>query len=99
MEMLTTMITPYRADGSVDYETAEKYVEWYYNAGLDGIFAICQSSEIFFLSLEERVELNRRVYRKAKELEKSGTRKFTVVSSGHISDTIEEQARELCALY
>ena len=31
MEMLTTMITPYRADGSVDYETAEKYVEWYYN--------------------------------------------------------------------
>ena len=99
MEMLTTMITPYRADGSVDYETAEKYVEWYYNAGLDGIFAICQSSEIFFLSLEERVELNRRVYRKAKELEKSGTRKFTVVSSGHISDTIEEQARELCAVY
>ena len=99
MEMLTTMITPYRADGSVDYETAEKYVEWYYNAGLDGIFAICQSSEIFFLSLEERVELNRRVYRKAKELEKSGTRKFTVVSSGHISDTIEDQARELCAVY
>lgn len=99
MEMLTTMITPYRADGSVDYETAEKYVEWYYNAGLDGIFAICQSSEIFFLSLEERVELNRRVYKKAKALEKSGTRKFTVVSSGHISDTIEEQARELRAVY
>lgn len=99
MEMLTTMITPYRADGSVDYETAEKYVEWYYNAGLDGIFAICQSGEIFFLSLEERVELNRRVYKKAKALEKSGTRKFTVVSSGHISDTIEEQARELRAVY
>ena len=67
MEMLTTMITPYCADGSVDYETAEKYVEWYYNAGLDGIFSVCQSSEIFFLSLEERVELNRRVYKKAKD--------------------------------
>ena len=52
MEMLTAMITPYREDGSVDCETAEKYVEWYYNAGLDGIFAICQSGEIFFLSLE-----------------------------------------------
>ena len=99
MEMLTTMITPYLADGSVDYETAEKYVEWYYNAGLDGIFSVCQSSEIFFLSIEERVELNRRVYKKAKELEKSGNRKFTVVSSGHISDTIEEQVRELRAVY
>ena len=33
-----------------------------------GIFAVCQSSEIFYLSLEERVELNRIVYKKAKEL-------------------------------
>ena len=58
MEMLTTMITPYRPDGSVDIETALKYVDWYYESGLDGIFAVCQSSEIFFLSLEERVALN-----------------------------------------
>ena len=99
MKMFTTMITPYKKDGSVDFETAEKYVDFYYNAGLDGIFAVCQSSEIFFLSLEERVELNRRVYKRAKELEASGNRKFTVVSSGHISDTLEDQARELNAIY
>lgn len=95
MEMLTTMITPYKKDGSIDYETAEKYVDWYYKNGLDGIFAVCQSSEIFYLSLEERVELNRRVYKRAKELD----RDFLVVSSGHISDTLEEQARELNAIY
>ena len=99
MEMFTTMITPYNEDGSVDYATAEKYVDFYYNAGLDGIFSVCQSSEIFFLSLEERVELNKRVYARAKELEAKGERKFTVVSSGHISDSIEDQARELCAVY
>ena len=28
MEIITTMITPYRADGSVDFETAEKYVDF-----------------------------------------------------------------------
>ncbi len=95
MEFLTTMITPYKEDGGVDYDTAEKYVDWYYEAGLDGIFAVCQSSEIFYLSLEERVELNRRVYKRAKELNKD----FVVVSSGHISDTIEEQAKELNAIY
>ena len=95
MEMLTTMITPYRADGSIDYEMAEKYVDWYYEAGLEGIFAVCQSSEIFFLSLEERVELNRRVYNRAKALSKD----FVVVSSGHVSDTIEDQAKELNAIY
>ena len=95
MEMLTTMITPYKADGSVDYDTACKYVDWYYKNGLDGIFAICQSSEIFYLSLEEKVELNRRVYERAKSLCKD----FLVVSSGHTSDTIEEQAKELNAVY
>ncbi len=99
MEIITTMITPYHADGSVDYETAEKYVDWYYEQGLDGIFAVCQSSEIFFLSLEERVELNRRVYARAKELERKGGRPFAVVSSGHVSDTVEGQAAELNAIY
>ena len=98
MDAFTTMITPYKADGSVDYETAEKYVDWYYENGLTGIFAVCQSSEIFYLTLEERVELNRRVYVRAKALEKSGNRKFTVVSSGHVADTIEGQIEELRAI-
>ena len=61
MEMFTTMITPYDRNGRVDYETAEKYVDWYFENQLSGIFAVCQSSEIFYLSLEESVELNRRV--------------------------------------
>lgn len=95
MKMLTTMITPYTKDGSIDYDTAEKYVEWYYKNGIDGIFAVCQSSEIFYLSLEERVELNRIVCKKAKELDKD----FLVVSSGHVSDSPEDQAKELNAIY
>ena len=95
MEILTTMITPFKKDGSIDYETALKYVDWYYQNKIDGIFAVCQSSEIFHLSLEERVELNRQVYKRAKELDEN----FLVVSSGHISDTLEEQAKELNAIY
>ena len=95
MEILTTMITPYTDDGKVDFDTACRYVDWYYENGIEGIFAVCQSSEIFYLSLEERVELNRRVYKRAKELDAN----FLVVSSGHVSDTLEAQAEELNVIY
>lgn len=99
MDIFTTMITPYKKDGSIDYDTALKYVDWYFENGLTGIFSVCLSSEIFYLSLEERVKLNSLVYKRAKELEKLSGRTFKVVSSGHISDTFEEQAEELNAIY
>ena len=99
MEVFTTMITPYLQDGSIDFETVEKYVDFYFNNDLTGIFAVCQSSEIFFLSLEERVKLNRTVYARAKELERKSGRRFTVVSSGHVSDTLEGQAEDLNAVW
>ena len=94
-----TMITPYKADGSVDYEMAEKYVEWYFKKGCAGIFAVCQSSEIFYLTVEERAELNKRVYAKAQELKAKSGMEFTIVSSGHVSDSIEDQAYELNKVY
>ena len=94
-----TMITPYKADGSVDLATAEKYVEWYAEKGCDGIFAVCQSSEIMFLSVEERVALNRTVYNKVQELNRTTGRTMTVVSSGHVADSIEDQAYELNRIY
>ena len=99
MELFTTMITPYFPSGKIHYAMAERYVDWYFESGLTGIFSVCQSSEIFFLSLEERVELNRRVYARAKWLEKEYGRPFTVVSSGHVGDTFESQVKELNAIW
>ena len=99
MDIFTTMITPYTPDGRVDYDTAIKYVDWYFENGLTGIFAICQSSEIFWLSLEERVTLNQKIYARAKALEKSFGKQFTVVSSGHISESLEDQIQELNAVW
>ena len=94
MEIFTTMITPFAKSGEVDLDTARRYVDFYRDSGIDGIFAVCQSSEIFFLTLEERVALNRCVYRHAKE----HAHPMTVVSSGHVGDTRDAQARELCAI-
>ncbi len=91
MHNFPTMITPYKADGTLDLETAKKYVRFYYENGCDGVFAVCQSSEIAFLSVEERVLLNKTVYEYAKSLDEN----FIVVSSGHVADSIEDQAYEL----
>lgn len=58
------MLTPFR-DGAVDYPALEALVEWYIAHGVSGLFAVCQSSEMFFLSLEERVGIARFVNEKA----------------------------------
>ena len=95
-----TMITPYKKSGEIDFDVVEKLVEWYWKEGCDGIFAACQSSEIMFLSLAERVKLTRTVIAKAKELAaKDSSRKpMQIVASGHISDAFEDQVRELNAI-
>ena len=94
-----TMITPYK-NGEIDYEAVEKLVEWYWNEGCDGIFAACQSSEIMFLSLEERVKLTRTVIAKAKALAEADRSRepMMIVASGHISNSFEDQVKELNAI-
>lgn len=94
-----TMITPYR-DGKIDFPAVEALVEWYWKEGCDGIFAACQSSEIRFLSLEERVALTDAVVKKAKALaETDKTRPpMMIVASGHVSDGFDEQVKELTAV-
>ena len=51
------MLTPFTEDDQVDYESLGRLVDWYIEKGVDGLFADCQSSEMFFLSLEERLNL------------------------------------------
>ncbi len=94
-----TMITPYR-NGEVDYCGVENLVEWYWNLGCDGIFADCQSSEIRYLTLDERVKILRTVLDKAESLAKANPcrDRMMIVASGHVADTLDEQVEELCAL-
>lgn len=93
-----TMITPYNSDGSIDFGAVDALVDFYAENGCDGIFAACQSSEIFYLTEEERVSLSDHVVKKAAYIASRGGRKMSVVSSGHVSDTPEEQLHELSAI-
>ena len=83
-----TMITPFTENGEVDYKGIDKVVEWYIQNGIDGIFSVCQSSEMFFLTLEERVKIAERV-------KAAANGRVGIVVSGHISDNIDDQIAEL----
>ncbi|MEI7024873.1 dihydrodipicolinate synthase family protein [Paenibacillus sp. y28] len=83
-----TMITPFTEANEVDYDALKRLVDWYIAHGVDGLFAVCQSSEMFFLSLEERVKL-------ASAVVEYAAGRVPVIASGHISDSFEDQVEEL----
>ena len=85
------MLTPFTDNNEVDYESLGKLVDWYIENGVAGLFADCQSSEMFFLSLEERVKI-------ASFVKERAAGRVPVVASGHISESLEAQAEELNAI-
>lgn len=82
-----TMVTPFTADNKIDYNGVSQMLEWYAQKGVDGIFAICQSSEIFFLSFEEKLELITFIM-------KHVPKGISIIASGHTADDIETQIVE-----
>lgn len=47
------MLTPFTEDNEVDENGLRVLVDWYIDNGVKGLFAACQSSEIFNLTFEE----------------------------------------------
>ena len=88
--IVPVMLTPYKEDGNIDYASVEKLIEWYIQNGSDALFAVCQSSEMYFLSLKERAELAAFVVQHVQG-------RIPVVASGHISDDPYSQIQELQA--
>ncbi len=79
------MLTPFTESGEVDYTSLERLVEWYEENGVQGLFATCQSSEVFCLSLEERIKITQTVVKRAR---------IPVIASGHVSYGIEDQKED-----
>lgn len=89
--IVAVMLTPFHNDGTIDYDSLARLIEWYIANGVDVLFAACQSSEVLHLSLEERVALSHFVVKQA-------AGRVPVVASGHIGQTREEQLTELTAV-
>ena len=82
------MITPYTDNNKIDFDAVDHLVDFYAENGCQGIFAVCQSSEMWYLDEDERVELASRVV-------KASNGRMCIVASGHISDSIDNQIKEL----
>lgn len=82
-----TMIVAYKESGEIDYEAMGELIEWYIKEGVHGIFALCQSTEIVYLSIEERLKLGKFVMEKV-------AGRVPVVMSGMTADTLEGQIEE-----
>lgn len=77
-----TMLTPFNSEGRIDYLSLDRFIDKFETEGADGLFAVCQSSEMFDLSLSEKVDLAAYVSRKSK---------LQVIASGHTQKKQEDQ--------
>ena len=80
------MLTPFTDEGEIDFPSLERLIAWYEDKGATGLFAVCQSSETFFLNLRERVALVRFIKEHAH---------VPVIASGHVACGLQAQAEEL----
>lgn len=81
------MITPFTQENKIDYDAVSRIIDWYDKKGVAGIFAVCQSSEMFELSSKERYELS-------KFIVKNAPKHMGIIASGHVAEKVEDQIRE-----
>ncbi|MBN2853714.1 MAG: dihydrodipicolinate synthase family protein [Clostridia bacterium] len=80
------MLTPFNEDGTIDYDSLIRLTKWYEREGANGLFAICQSSEIFTLTIDEKIAITKTI------LENTS---LPVVASGNTQNTLESQIAEM----
>ncbi|HWR22718.1 MAG TPA: dihydrodipicolinate synthase family protein [Feifaniaceae bacterium] len=83
-----TMITLFDNNNKLDFKANAALTDWLIRKGAHGIFAVCQSSEMFFLSQQEKTDLARCVLEAAQG-------RVPVIASGHTSIKIGDQIEEL----
>lgn len=89
--IVPVMITPFTPEDRIDWTGYEALIEWYLASGSEALFAVCQSSEMQALSLEERRALARFTVEHV-------AGRVPVVASGHVSEAMDEQKAELLAM-
>ena len=82
------MLTPFDERREIDWESLKKLIDWYIAAGVNGLFANCQSSEMFFLSEAESLQLTRFVL-------DTVDGRVPVVASGHTACGLSQQIDQL----
>lgn len=86
------MLTPFKENGEIDLKGLDKLTELYIEAGAKGLFANCQSSEMYNLSDEEKLLI-------VKQVLKAAGGSIPVVAVGNFGKTIGQQADFVHKIY
>ena len=79
------MLTAFTPEGAIDWRGIDALTDWYIDSGVSGLFAVCQSSEMYHLTDAERLQLAGHVAKRA------GGR-VPVVAGGTFEGTVVQQA-------
>jgi 4-hydroxy-tetrahydrodipicolinate synthase len=81
------LLTPFHADGDIDWNVYDHYVDWQISHGPQGLFAVCGSSEMKWLTLDERLALARRAVDRAGDV--------PVVATANLEEDLNAHADEI----
>ncbi len=91
-KFIPVMLTPFKANGEVDYDGLTQLTEYYLKAGAQGLFANCLSSEMYELTEDERLQVVKHVVKVAKGL-------VPVVATGTFQGSLNKQAEFIKRIY
>ena len=86
------MLTPFKINGEVDYDSLTQLTEYYLKAGAQGLFANCLSSEMYELTEDERLQVVKHVVKVTNGL-------VPVVATGTFQVSINQQADFIKRIY
>ncbi len=84
-KFVPVMITPFTPQAKIDFDMLKKLIDFYLAAGVKGLFANCQSSEMYSITDDERIELTKAVVDHVKG-------RVPIVATGSFGETIKEKA-------
>lgn len=89
---IPVMLTPFKDNGSIDFDALTSLTEFYLQAGAAGLFANCLSSEMFELTEAERIQIIEHVVKVTDGL-------VPVVATGTFGGEIVNQAQFVKRVY
>ena len=90
--LIPVMLMPFTNQNRIDVEGLEHLTEFYLRAGAAGLFANCLSTEMYYLSDQERLNHTRQVVEQTKG-------RVPVVASGTFGGTLQQQATFIQQMY
>ena len=82
---IPVMLTPFTPTGQVDFKGLVRLTDMYIQVGAKGLFANCLSSEMYELSVQERLDV-------VKTVVETAAGRVPVVATGTIEGTMEQMA-------